>query len=195
MSAKSNKERTRAYREKLREKGGRNVSVYLDGPNNERLKALMNYYQLGQNDAVKFAIELTYRATFEPIESVTDNVTINNDLELEQVETSNTESNYYYQEVEPEKPTESEAQYIESNITSNDNKENELVLIVKSMDGEKHTEDSKTKLADWVSTQREKNISLQKICNVLNEAGIPTIRGIPWKPGGLDTFVRSYCKK
>lgn len=177
MSNITNKERARRYRDRLKKTGGRTLSFYIDGTNDKRLKALMEAHELGQGDALKFAIELAYRATFEPELKPEPQ----QDKSVTSYNTSN-DDNIKKTQPASEKPFNRNPtlEDIQNAIEYKSGIYKQKVTVPKDM------------LVVWLKKNRGNN-SLSELVTTLNNAEIPTLTGKKWTTGSLDGFMRRHC--
>lgn len=209
------KERARRYRQKLAADGGRTLAFYIDGANDKRLKELMEAHGMGQGDTLKFAIHLAHAATFatEPeadvqqpqLEPTTDEQPTADTRHPKQARLPGVESQATPTTKDNTKdsntPTTDERQ-AEPTPKPTPPAEPTLDEIAEAItwsgipwaQGSKPTLPKKM-LARWIEQRHwGDRWTLQRMCDALNEAGIPTVRGLQWKHGGLDTFIRRHCK-
>jgi len=195
------KERARRYRQKLAADGGRTLAFYIDGANDKRLKELMEAHGMGQGDALKFAIHLAHAATFatEPADTTDEQPTADTrqpkqgtlpGVESQATPTTkdNTkDSNTPTTEPEPIPDTPQHGPTLEQIADAT------TWSGIPGAHGSKPTL-PKRMLASWLEHRRGDGWTFQKMTDELNEAGIPTSTGKPWKRGSVDGFMRRYCK-
>ena len=156
------KERAKEYRQRLKARGGRTLTLYLEPENNDYLQKLTAEYQTTQNNIVNMALELFYRATFEP--------------DPDQATDSSTEQTQKQSQTQQEQNDEVTLEDVKQSLSYN--KDGKPLLPTEL-------------LYLWASQQRYKhNRNYSHICTDLNKAGIPTQRGKDWKTGTLEGFLR-----
>lgn len=212
MSSNTGKERARRYRQKLAADGGRTLAFYIDGANDARLKELMAEHGMGQGDALKFAIHLAHAATFATedtaTEATTDEQPATKDTrqpkqgtlpgvtsQATQATKDNTKDSNGTAATD-ERPTEPKPI---PEPTPPQGPTLEQIAEATTWSGVPWAQGSKATLpkkmlAQWLEHRRGDGWTLREMCAALNEAGIPTAKGLQWKHGGLHTFMSRYCK-